>query len=74
MGVVNRTHGKSVMEQKLKKGIKKFAQNNTKKALLLKLSEGYFVLVKDDCDKSKFNLIELANVPDNIEGFIGSLK
>lgn len=74
MGVVNRTHGKSVMEQKLKKGIKKFVQNNTKKALLLKTSEGYVILLKDDCDKSKLDLIELGNVPDNVEDFIGCLK
>ena len=74
MGVVNRTHGKAVMEQKLKKGIKKFVQNDTKKALLLKTSEGYVVLVKDDYDKNKLDLVELGNVPDNVEDFIGCLK
>lgn len=73
MGVVNRTHGKAVMEQKLKKGIKKFVQNDTKKALLLKTSEGYVVLVKDDYDKNKLDLIELGHIPD-AELLIGDFK
>ena len=73
MGVVNRTHGKAVMEQRLKKGIKKFVQNDTKKALLLKTSEGYVVLVKDDYDKTKLDLVELGHIPD-AESLIGDFK
>lgn len=73
MGAVKRTHGKSVMEQRLKKGIKKFVQNDTKKALILRTTEGYVVLVKDDYNKTKLYLVDLYNIPD-AESLIGDFK
>lgn len=70
MGAVKRTHGKSVMEQKLKRQIKKFVQSNIKKFMLIKTVEEYVVLAKDEFDKNKLTLIAFKNVID-AELFIG---